>query len=175
MAPLPHNSTDIMYIDYTVCTYQHTAEIRMDLVADVPQAQELFAAILDAVDAQLYALTIDGARFQEEDTNVSYPIAWTEATSFGSDAGDPSKTAQYMSWVGRDLGGRRNRLMVFGCKSLVAGNNYRASAGEVAAFDAAVALLEAAEGVAITIGGGATHWKTYTNLGLSAYWRNKIR
>jgi hypothetical protein len=130
---------------------------------------------LDALGTSIYTITILAARVQLAGTNVTFTTPWIESPTYGSGTCPPEQSAQFYDFVGRTTGGRRVRVSIFGAATLSFGNNYRATAGENTAIDAAVAFLAGVEGTFLAIDGLQPTWLAYANSGVNAYWRNKIR
>lgn len=132
--------------------------------------------VLTAAGTSLFLITIDGARVRDAGSNVTYPVTWTGAATYGSGAGIVGKTAWYIHFVGRGIGGRRNRITFFGNTVIVdpADDNYRISTAN-ATVAAMIAALEADPNTPCTIDGDTTNWHQYANLGANAYWTKKVR
>lgn len=133
------------------------------------------ATFLSALGNSHRLMTVNGARAQAYGTDISYDIPWTGAPTYGIGAGEAADSAQFYSFIGRSVGGRRVRVTLFG--AIINRNNgvYRAPPGADAAFAAAIETLQNAEGTFLAIDAGRAIWKQYVNLGDNAYWRNHIR
>ena len=175
MAPLPSNTTGILFVDYQVGGQQHTFQVRFQAPSTYADAMVEAGDWLTALGTSIYEITILGARVQAVGTNVTFPTPWLELSTYGSGTCPPAASAQFYDFVGRSPDGRRVRLSIFGAATLTFGNNYRASTGENTAIDAAVTELNSAEGTMLTISGEQPTWQLYANSGINAYWRNKIR
>lgn len=175
MAPLPFNSTSILFVDYSTTVNDHTLLCRFDGDSTGEIAMGVVDDFFGALSPQLGDILILGARVQLIDTNVSFDVAWTGAVGYGDGSQTPASDAIFVDFVGRTITGRRARAAVFGTKTLTGGDNYRAVPGEVAAFDAARAVLEGTTDSFLGIDGNAPIWKQYANTGVNAYWRNHNR
>lgn len=175
MAALPHNNTNILYVDYNTGTVDHTLECRYLEPATVEDAMAAVSALLTAVEADLSLITILGARDQGAGSNVSFPVDWDGPATYGSGAGDRQNEASYLSFVGRDPHGHRVLVRIFGDGSVNNRESFRVGAGESALVANAIAVLEAADNCFFTINNEAPYWKQYANLGLSSYWQRKFR
>lgn len=176
MAPLPHNNTGILYLDYTTCLHDHVMACRFDSPNTPADAMGAISDFLTALGTEwLYLLTVRGARWQQKNTSVSFPVAWTGAATYGSGAGTEDRSASFISFPGRSAFGRRVRAEVFGCKFGVFSGKYRAFIAGDDALIAAQSVLGEAEGSFLAIDGNLANWKNYANLGENAYWRNQIR
>ncbi len=175
MAPLPHNNTGLIYVDYTTCGKQHVLPVRFSTGGTPASAMGAADAVLTAFGSALQLWTIDGARAQDVGTNVSYPITWTGAATYGTGAGGNEQTAYYNDFTGRSIDGRRVKATFFGVTSPVTNHNYRVAPGEVAGVDAAYAALIGFNDEFVTISGLAAVWNNYANAGTNAYWTKQIR
>lgn len=178
MAPLPVESTARLFVDYTTCSEQHTMMVRYGVGGSVSDAIAMLDAFLIALDDFVLAATIDGARVSDLGSTVTYPVAWTGAAGFGDGTGTHYKTANYLDFVGRSIGGRRVRLAVFGAvfhADTVGTGDYRFNATDEARVAAALAVLEASSDTPVAIDGDPAVWQQYANCGVNAYWRNHIR
>lgn len=175
MAPLPFNNTSVLFVDYATQGFPHQVQCRFDSPSTVDDAMasvdEWFAAIANAIGET----TITSARWLENGGSVTTDVVWIGSPAYGDGTGDPFESAQYYDWIGRSPGGRRVRVAVFGAQNLQNGGDYRSQLGEDVALDAGLAVLQAAEGTFLAIDGTQPIWKNYTNMGVNAYWRNKIR
>lgn len=175
MPPLPPESTKRFFLDYTVCTFQHTLLMRVANSVDEAAASTAFDDFLSALSSDLHALSVDGMRVADELSTISLPATYTGTLSFGSGAGTPADTAGFVDFVGRTSGGIRWRVAVFGATGVATGGNWRATPGEVTAFDNARAVINAATDVWLAIDGNKPVLNNYCDTGYNAYWRNKVR
>lgn len=177
MPALPVESTARLFVDYSTCGEEHTALVRFGTGGSVSDAMAMLDAFWIAIDPLMYLGTITGARVADIGLTVTYPVTWTGAADFGSGAGSHYQTANYIDFVGRSIGGKRVRLSTFGLISHAdtSGSDYRHNASDVAAVAAALAVLEASGDTPVAIDGDPGVWQQYANIGVSAYWRNKIR
>lgn len=177
MAPLPSNNTGVLFLDYTTCTVEHTVQIRYASASSVGAAMTLLDDLLTSLVSGLTKLEVIGARHRAVGANVTFPIAWTGAASYGTVVGPRYKGAAYLDFVGRGITGRRLRIAIFGPGDFfdTANEDYRFTVADSAVVAAAVAVLEAGSAVPVDISGSEVTWNQYANTGVNAYWRNKIR
>lgn len=174
MAPLPFNSTNVLFVDYTTCGSQHTLQVRFGDAA-LGVAMTDAADFLAALGNSHRLMTINGARFQAQGSDVTEDATWGGAASYGTGAGIRSEGAQYYDFIGRSPAGRRVRLAVFGAIRNNQDGLYRATGADDAAFAAALVVLRREGTSFLAIDGTHAIWKNYVNLGDNAYWRNHIR
>jgi len=175
MAPLPFNNTNILFVDYNTQGEDHTLQCRFngDDTGDIAMVD--VDSFLSAISNAIGLTTILGARVQLASTNVSFDVVWSGASAYGDGVGDRYQSAMYYDWVGRSPAGRRVRVAVFGAANLQNGDDYRSNSGEDVALDAGTAVLVGLDSSFLAIDGELPVWKTYVNMGVNAYWRNKIR
>ncbi len=176
MAPLPSNNTGVLFVDYNTCGEDHTIQCRFNAAASFNDSMALMDGFLTAISASTQLITITGARVRDVGSNVTYPVTWTGAATYGSGAGTHDQAAWFFDFVGRSIGGRRVRMAVFGAQTIVdgSGHDYRLDTG-TASIAAAIAALESDGNACCAIDGDAPSWHQYANSGVNAYWRNHIR
>lgn len=176
MAPLPSNNTAVYFLDYEVESHQHTIQARFGSGGSVNDAAAFLDAFLTAFGTNIYLLTIIGARVRDVGSDVTYPVTWDGAATYGSSTEGEYASAQYIDFIGRSIDGRRCRIAVFGVKGIVdtGQKDFRLASG-VAYVGAALAVLEASSDVPVSISGEPVNWHQYANTGINAYWRNHIR
>lgn len=176
MAPVAPSNTPRFWLDYNDGANDHS---QMWRCADESQ----FAALMVIVDgfwtdltSSLYEITVLGARVADQGSDVSNPIAWTGASTYGSGAITPVSRPVELRFEGRDTLGRRVSWSVYGWKGGVAGN-FRFSLGEFASLDNAVAALNGGvdDGIVVTIQGQLPIIKNYINIQNNSYWETKAR
>lgn len=177
MAALPSNNTGVFYLDYSAGGEDHTLQIRFGDASSPGEAMTVAHNLLTALDAGLTLLTVRGARVRDQGSNVSYAVTWTGDASYGGSAGAHEKAAYYIDFVGRSLGGRRVRIAVFGMGDAFDATNhdYRYTAAESEIVANAIEQLEAGSAVPVAVDGDVAAWHQYANVGVNAYWRNRIR
>lgn len=175
MAALPPNSTARLFVDYETCGVQHTSMLRFDAPDTYVDAMVEWNDVVEAIDFELYLITINAARVSDAGSDVSYPVVWDQQATYGADAGPRDAGANMLNFIGRSIGGRRAAFELFGCKEASLSAKFRITAAANANVAAALVELRAAEGTALAIDGTQPIWQDYVNIGPSAYWRNKIR
>jgi hypothetical protein len=127
-----------------------------------------------AIEAKLYACTIDDVQFAASGSNIFNSVTMPFVGEvYGSGSGTTGEIPYFLSFIGRSSDGRRLRVYFYGSKTL--GGDYRYVSGEDADVDATIAALVAAGGDLETIGGLTPIWKSYANAGASAYWQRNVR
>jgi hypothetical protein len=175
LPPVEPSNTQRYWVDYTVAGHGHTLQMRTtDTVLDA-DAGATMAAFFAALTSQLLVLTIDGFRKAEINSNISFPVVWPGDDTYGAGAGDPYQSAHFMDFVGKGSGGRRVRASVFGVALEQFGGDYRMSAAESTVVADTIAVLTSDVEMWLDIGLNNPVWHNYANMGVNAYWRNKIR
>lgn len=175
MAPLPSNSTGVLFVDYSTGGENHTVQLRYQDGSSVVDAMIALDEFLTALDTLISVITITGARHRLISADVTLPITWTGAATYGSGTAPHAKSAFYIDFVGRSPEGRRVRVSVFGSAEAIdlVESDYRLPAsGDVLA---AIEALRSNGSTICAIDGLEPIWYDYANIGINAYWRNKIR
>jgi hypothetical protein len=175
MPPISPDNTQRFFVDYTVAGFQHTLLCRAGSTVTAADAGATIAALFAAFDSAIYVATIDGFRSAAPGTNVTVPEVWPGDPSYGVGAGVPANSAQYYDMIGRGAAGHRVRVALFGAILVTDGGDYRMSSAEDALVANAIAVLTSDGDIFLDINYDVPVWKPYINLGVNAYWRNKIR
>jgi hypothetical protein len=172
--PSSPSDTERWYLKYTVGGKQHTAIMRTLSGSSHTTVSNGFDLILGALTADLYAITIDSLEVSLLGSNVRNPATYGAGSSYGAGGEPATGIPKFISFVGRDSLGHKNRISFYGWKGLQP-DDFRINAGEAATIDDAIANLNLSPTIWITIGGGTTLWHSYANFGLSAYWQRRLR
>lgn len=175
MAPLPSNTTDVWFWDYSTAGEDHTLQMRSSSGITDAEASTAIDTLLDLSDGNLYPITFLGFRHRVAGSNVTLPAVYTGGVTFGTGTTNPGDSAQYSDYIGRSPDGRRVRLALFGFKTPQVGGNYRMTPAEFPGLTAILAHLNADPDLFVSISGQAPVWYPYANTGVNAYWRNRIR
>lgn len=177
MAPIPSNNTAVLFVDYQTCGEDHTVQCRFDAPSTVDDAMAAVAAVWGAMDSLLYLCTVTGARVRANGSNITLPVAWPEAATFGSGAGPHQASAYYVDFIGRSPGGRRVRMGFFGAQANAdaIAEDFRLSSTDSGVVGDAVDILNSADGTCLAVDGLQPIWYPYADIGTNAYWRNRIR
>jgi hypothetical protein len=174
MAPLPHNSTPIYFLDYTTVATNHTLEVRAAASVSPATFGSIMDAFLTFLSPLLLTLTVNGARFQAAGQTVSNPVTITIAgNTYGSGVASSDSVPYCLNFIGRSTGGRRVRLMVFGYKGLV--TTYRLTSAESADIANCVNTLNNTANCFQSIDGLDPIWYPYANVMYNAYWQRAVR
>jgi len=175
MAPISPDNTQRFFLDYDTCGYGHTLLCRAGSTVIAADAGATIAAFLAAIDANFRLLTIPGFRNALPGSNITTPVTWPGAATYGSGAGVKYETAQYWDFVGRGATGHRVRVSLFGAIASFAGDNYRVLPGEAPAVTDAITALTSDGDIFLDVDYEVPVWHTYANCGVNAYWSNKVR
>lgn len=190
MAPLPENGTARVFIDYTSATVQHTIEFRLGEGASSVSALTVANRMVTVLKQRMTtADSFIAARFQDEGSNFSLPIAFTPTAGVVPfDGGSPwwleDPESAFISFIGRGSAtGRRVRWEYFTpIKTFPWPSDNRYNVGEQAVIDtlrtnfaAAVAESDSTGDQIVTIGGDIPVVYGYVNIAKNAYWQRKQR
>lgn len=172
MAPLSPSNTPRFRIFYAGGGLQHSFQMRSNQSpASIGTAANAFLTALTPV---LFSLVIDHVEFAPAGSDIFNPVVTgIEGNPYGAGASPIANLAWGWNFIGRTSGGRRVRVAVF--SSTVLALNYRASAGEVAAVDAARGSLVANSLSWLGIDGVTPVWKTYANVKPFDHWVKELR
>jgi len=175
MAPLPSNNTGVLFVDYSVGGESHTTQFRYSdgssLIDIKDVADQFFTALGDAIKE----ITITGARHRPKDENITLPVTWTGAATYGTGSATHDQSAWFVDFIGRTAAGRKARIAVFGAASFEdnIGHDYRLPATDQ--ISDALDVLNGNSDQLCGIDNEVVVWYPYANVGVNAYWRNKIR
>jgi len=177
MAPAAINLTNVLFLDYATSGENHTVQIRYDGAASLTDAMVLLDAFLEQLDPMIYVMSVLGARVRDIGGVVTYPVSWSGAGTYGDGTGPHNGSANYIDFVGRALNGRRCRISMFGLITPVdaTGHDFRLAESADANVENCLTILRGGTGVPVSIEGDPVNWYTYANIGVNAYWRNRIR
>lgn len=175
MAPLAPDSTARVWVDYHTCSEDHTLLIRYKDPATTDDVADAFSELMTLIGAFFAVSTVNGVRAAALGSNVSNPIAGGWPTGWGSGAGDHAMSANYLDFIGRSLDGRRTRLAIFGCIVRQQGDDYRATIAESSVVNDGVSHLNSFPNIYLSINEFKPVYYPYANMGVNAYWRNRIR
>jgi len=175
MAPLPHNNTDLVIVDYSQGPRNHSFEVRVDTLSEIEAIETVIGAFLVAVGGLVGAAEITAVRGQAAGSNISlpFPISSLVGTTFGVGTTNNETVPFFLNFVGRSTGGRRVSLALFGKSGSL--SDYRLTSSEETEIAAAVAILNGSEGTFLAIDDLPAIWYPYANVGVNAYWQRKQR
>lgn len=116
MAPLPENNTPRFWLDYNDGRNDHSLMVRYAASAGTAAAMDFLDAFLTALSADLFLLTVQGARASASGSNISLPVAWTGAASYGADPLPLNRRPFECRFLSRSVTGRRGSMSVYGTK-----------------------------------------------------------
>lgn len=116
MAPLPENNTPRFWLDYNDSRNSHSLMVRYAASAGVSAAMDFLDALLTALSADLYLITVEGARASASGSNISLPVAWTGAATYGADPMPFNRRPYEMRFLSRSVTGRRGSMSIYGAK-----------------------------------------------------------
>lgn len=184
MAPLPPNSTTVLFIDYTTGRNEHTFQVR-------PAAGQTNDDIDGAVRAFLDALAfllpnewrVTGVRRRAAQSNITLPWSLTTTEAFigsntQSDLAEVEEPKEFV-WVGRgQTSGRRVELSLYGIlkPTPVAYRHFRGEVNQQYVDDTlAVLQPEFGDSPFVTIAGDSPLWYPYVNINYNSYWEREQR
>lgn len=190
MAPVPPNSTDRVFLDYTSLQIPHTLILRLPPAGSVTDAEVVAAAAAAIlVNRMLDTDSFTAARVQQSGTNFSLPIAFTQVNgviplSGGANAWAEDPESAFITFVARGTAtGRRVRWEFFtSVKTTTWPGDNRYNPGDAAPVDTLrtnwTNFVE--NGVTptqqiVTVAADIPVVYDYVNIGKNAYWQRKQR
>lgn len=180
MAPLPDNSTGVMFFDYTTGSVQHTAQLRFG-PGSGPAIVTLFTELALAMTNVLAsAWRVLGVRQRAAGAMIALPYA-SAGTLLGfmpaSGVGlDPVNEPREYRWVGR--GSTSGRRVTFSLYGVTIGTppsyRYPAEGGPPSLNEVYSRLMGGYSGL-VTVGGDAPIWQPYVNVNYNSYWETEAR
>jgi len=131
-------------------------------------------AFITAIESLLFNSLFVRFETSAAGSNVRVPADWTGQTEWGGASGDPDEAPLFFSFTGKDTGGRRFRLEIFG-RGRASGDSWRVFAADDSAVAAAIAVLETEEAVFLTIAGNGPTFNQYANKSVSQHWVQELR
>jgi hypothetical protein len=176
MAPLPANSTERWYLDYTVNGDLHHLLMRTPPGASESGVSLVYQGLFDLLDsANIYQVDVIGMRFSSQGSDVTLPAAYTGTLQFGAGTAVGNDfRAKTFSFTGRDASGHKTKFFVFGAITQAEGD-YRLQQGANSAIDAVVLYLNSLTGYFVTIAGLKPIWNHYANIGFHDHWIKRAR
>jgi hypothetical protein len=177
MAPLPENTTDRFWLDYTDGINPHSFQARfaggLTAVPNIATQVDNFFLALSPI---LYGLTVLGARFSLAGTTISQPYTWTGEASYGNFAMPATLAPRQLCFLGRGADGRRVRWFVFGWEAAPP-TPFRLDLSNPAELGDAWAILQAGPGTDafLTISGGDPNLYSYVDVNYNSYFEEKAR
>ncbi|HKY44547.1 MAG TPA: hypothetical protein VJM50_15770 [Pyrinomonadaceae bacterium] len=177
MAPLPENNTARLWIDYNDTQNDHSLMVRF-LAPDTPLslAMEHVHNFLTAVSPDFFQLTIQGARFAAQGSNISLPATWTGDSTYGTGTLLAVNAPREVRWVGRTQNARRVSFSLYGA-DIVTPDTYRIVSSGTNLPNVGVIAINAGseDGVFVGIDGFRPTMKNYVNVNFNSYWETEAR
>lgn len=178
MAPLPANSTPVLFVDYTFNGEGHTMAFRGSVNATAAELAAVAQSFLDEAESLLAdGWTVTGTRFRAQGTDFTVPGPTLGPLTPGGGPLNPVNNPRYASFIGRgNLDGRRARIFVYGL-TFPMQEDYRFGPTENGVLNSMRNVLQAASvaGTLTTVGGSPVTWYEYINAGFNSYWERQQR
>lgn len=176
LPPLPPSNTSRIFVNYIAYgQLRHTFQIRPISTATVENTVAWINGLLsDYADLWATTTVFDSCDVAVINSDVRNPYAWTTVTGTGTAPGDVLQHTRQLSWVGREVTGRKSNLKMYG--SIIGPDaTYRINLGDIPRFDELTASLNDLAALAAGITGAKLSWKRYTNVRQNGYWQNEVR
>lgn len=175
MAALPPDSTERWWVVYTVNGFTHRACFRSTNGASNVDVSNAIHGVFNRLAGSLNAIGILGLERALQGSNVRNTFTWTQSAGYGLGTNEAtSLRAQSISFVGRDIQGRRGRFFIYGYKLNQEGD-YRVDTTEDTGVASVITYLNGATGFFLTVGGLSAVWKQYGNIDINDHWIKQAR
>jgi hypothetical protein len=178
MAPLPPHNTARFWYDYNdgindhslLCRYVATVDFG---ISDVMAAVDDF---LNAVSDDLYLISTQGARFADAGSDISVPVTWEGAATYGAGTMPAVFAPRQTMWLGRDSLGRRFRVSLWGIDQTTPDNfRFASVGGNFVALAVASLATSGAAGAFRTISGNQPSLYNYADVQFNSHWETAAR
>jgi len=161
---LPGWFTPRLFLDYTVGGEDHTLQVRYPDGGSQGAAVSTLVEMMAFLDAGLYATTINSLQFSVAESDVRNPITWPGDASYGAGSPSAGQEMKFFSVTGKDSGGHRCRLEVFGIIQAIP-STWRLALGINTSMDDWFEHVRAAylDGTFVSIAGDPVVWNLYYN------------
>lgn len=177
MAPLPQNATARAWVKYSDGVNEHELMSRFDAnLLSVSAVLQLTGDFFEAIEDFLYEITIIEARWADIDNNISLPVTWPGASTYGTDPMPVLLAPRELRWVGRDQNGKRVTFSVYGGK-FTSPDEYRiiSSGANLPNLGVIAINTASADGAMLSISGLRATMKNYVNVNFNSYWEAEAR
>lgn len=176
LPPLPPSNTSRIFINYVAYgNLRHTFQIRPISTATVVATVAWINGLLtDYADLWATNTVFDSCDVAVINSDVRNPYAWDSVTGTAAPPNDLLQDTRQLSWVGREVTGRKSNWKMYGSK-LGPDATSRKNLGDDARLDAFTQALNDLDALAGGITGAKLSWKRYTNVRQNGYWQNEVR
>lgn len=174
MAPLSPDNTQRFFLDYSTTNLSHTLMVRTTSATSAGAFSTFMDDFLTALAPELSLITVDGARVAQISSNVSIPITWSGAATYGTGSEALNFRPRALCFLGRTVNGRRARMFIYG-GDFTSPNDFRITRASNANIDAAYDVLELNPQFFAGIDGLATTKYQYCDVNFNSYWEREVR
>lgn len=175
MANFPPSTTRRYFLDYTTQNRSHTLMCRTQEGALDDEVVNWYVQVLLAIAPLVTPWSIKGLRRSDHMSNVSYPLAWTGAATYGTEnLPSTNQSPKYMSAVGRDIIGSKVRYFFYGT-AYQPDANWRMTPNEDGNVNTILAALRSDDAIGVTVSNRTPFLNRYLNIGYNAYWQRQQR
>jgi len=173
---LPAFYTPRLFLDYSVGGEDHTQQVRYPEGGSQGAAISTLVEMMAFLDAGLYLTTIIGLRFSVAESDVTNPVTWPGDATYGSGSPSAGQEMKFISVTGKDGGGHRCRLEMFGIIQVIP-TTWRLLVGVNSVLDDWFEHLQAAylDGTFCSIAGIGVIFNQYYNFKYADHEIAKVR
>jgi hypothetical protein len=178
VSPLNPNNTGRFWLAYNDNVNDHEMMVRFNTGAAISTVMGYVNDFLQTLhdNEVIYLLTVLGARYSGAGSDISSPIVWTGAATYGAALMPLIIAPRETALLGRTSGGRRFRTFFYGL-NITMPDTYRVPSAGGNWVEDALAVISAAneDGVYRAIDGLAPTLYTYADLQFNSYWETQRR
>lgn len=175
MAPFDPHAMNRLYVDYGYLGIKHSFMVHVGGgIAPADAAATVRGFLVACGQLLSTSVQFSSARWSNAGSKLAFPSPWTAYTPpVGNPLPEVAK-ANFISFSGRTLAGRRCRLFLFGTHVTFPAD-YRLTRADNSLVGAAVDYLRANPTTFRGIDGAEVAWKDYVNFGMNAHYQRKLR
>jgi len=176
LGPLPANNTGRLWVAYNDSINNHELMVRYNTTTTLSAVMDFIDQYLTAQDTILYLTTILGARYSGPGSDISSPIVWTGAATYGDGTMPLNQAPRELCYLGRTSGGRRFRTFLYGGK-FTTPDDFRFPSVAESVVEAALGVIfdAGADGSFVAIDNLRPTLYTYADVQYNSYWESAAR
>lgn len=174
--PLDPANTARWRLRYSVGGHEHTMLMRVDATNPSQSTVEQgFTLLLGDLTLQLWTITFVRLEFASVGSSIFNPVTTTlTGTLAGSGAPGQEQSIRQISFVGRTITGRKNRVFLYGYKDDLT-DNMRITPAETAEVGTAINRINGFLHLFVGIDSVKPTYSAYVNVNVNKYWTKQIR
>lgn len=176
LPPLDPANTARWRLKYSVGGHEHTMLMRVDATNPSQTTVESgFSQLLGDLSPLLFTVTFVALEFAAVGSSIFNPVTTTlTGTLAGTGAPGEEQSVRQMSFVGRAITGRKNRVFLYGYKNDIL-DNMRITPAETTEVGTAINRINGYLHLFVAIDGVKPTYKQYININYNKHWTRVVR